>query len=96
MEHLKQFSEHLQTALSFAQFQQLHVHLGIKPYRLTTLLTGKEDWQLVEIDKVAALLGADPLDLILQWKLGRKYLKLQDVEGLLLERGLEISFVEVA
>ena len=96
MEHLKQFSEHLQTALSFAQFQQLHVHLGIKPYRLTTLLSGKEDWQLVEIDKVAMLLGVDPLDLILQWKLGRKYLKLRDVEGLLLERGLAISFVEVA
>ena len=96
MEHLKQFSEHLQTALSFAQFQQLHVDLGIKPYRLTTLLTGKEDWQLVEIDKVAMLLGADPLDLILKWKLGRKYIKLQELEGLLLERGLAISFVEAA
>lgn len=96
MEHLKQFSEHLQTVLSFAQFQQLHVDLGIKPYRLTTLLSGKEDWQLVEIERVARLLDVDPLDLILKWKLGRKYLKLREVERLLLERGLEISFVEVA
>lgn len=93
MEHLKEFTDHLQRQLSFADFQNLPTYLGIKPYRLTTLVKGKEDWYLGEICKLAELLKEDPLDLIQKWNLGWKYITLHDLQPLLDERGLSISFV---
>jgi len=87
MKHLVKFGEHLKTQLSFREFQELHSNLGITLYRFNRLLKGKDDWYLEEIGRIAQKLGQDPLDLIEKWGLGRKYITLQDMDGILAERG---------
>lgn len=92
MEHLQKFAEHLKKELSFMEFKQLPSYLGITLYRFNRLLKGKEDWYLDEISRLAKKLNGDPLDLIQNWGLGRKYITLQDMDQILAERGMEIAF----
>lgn len=94
MEHLQHFAEHLKKELSFKNFKQLPAYLDITLYRLNRLLKGNEDWYLEEIEKIAALLEVDPIDLIQKWGLGRKYITLQDMDRILAARGMELSFAD--
>ncbi len=96
MEHLKQFTEHLKENLSASDFEQLHQYLGIKRYRLTTLLKGQEDWYLEEIKKIATKLETDPFELMREYHIGYKYVSALDLQKIASEQGYELGFLVAA
>lgn len=96
MEHLERFIQYLKENISASDFEHLHDYLGITRYRLTTLLRVQEDWYLEEIKKIAHKLKVSPFDLMMEYKLGYKYISALDLEKLALEQGYEVGFLMTA
>lgn len=97
MENLKQFTQYLKDSLSASDFENLHLYLGISGYRLTTLLTGQEDWRLEEIKKLATKLNVAPFELIMEFEVGYKYLTGLELKKIGSEQGHNLGwFVHAA
>lgn len=90
VQRLVRFGDHLKGELSHKVYNSLPDVIGATTYRFNQLLSGKVDWTLEEIEKVAPLLDKDPLDLIKEWGLGDQNISLYDYKAILHERGFEL------
>ena len=87
------FAQYLKDELSAAQFEVLHETIGITVYRFNKLINGKTDWYLDEIGKVAKELQRDPLELIMEFGVGRQLITMEELDQLAAGQGLEIALV---
>ncbi len=96
MEHLGRFIQYLKDNISASDFESLHEYLGITRYRLTTLLKAQEDWYLKEIKAIAKKLEVSPFSLLMEYKVGYKYITALDLEKIAMEQGYEVGFLMTA
>ena len=83
----------LKQELSYGEFQDLYKTLGENKLKTTRLLTGVDEWDIKNIQKVAELLEEDPIDLILEHGLGRKIITLQQLDRMISPRGLKVGVI---
>lgn len=87
------FAEHLKAELSAAQFEVLYETMGITLYRFNKLMNGKTDWKVPEIGVLASQLQRDPLELIMEFGIGRNLITLEEMDQLAADQGLAIALV---
>lgn len=79
--------------ISVETWERLHTTLGVSKYRLNSLINGTTDFYPVEIPPMANVLGLKPIELIMQWGVGRKYVTLDIMDELAKEEGLEVGLL---
>lgn len=74
-------------------WESLHHILGVSKYRLNSLINGTADFYPTEIGPMAKVLGLKPIELIMQYGVGRKYMTLDLMDELAKEEGLEVGLL---
>lgn len=64
------FDRYLQSSLSYKQYNDLQLLLGISPHRLTKCISNPAQLNVDEIRKLAKLCKTDPRHLILSYECG--------------------------
>jgi len=64
------FDRYLQACLSYKQYSDLQLLLGISPHRLTKCISNPAQLTVAEIKKLAKLCKTDPRSLILNYECG--------------------------
>lgn len=64
------FHRFLQSSLSYKQYNNLQLLLGISPHRLTKCISNPARFNAEEIRKLAKLCKTDPLSLMLNYQCG--------------------------
>lgn len=84
----------LKGKLTAQQFEDLHETFGITKYRLGTILyRGTEDWYEQEILILSELTEIDPLTLLMDYGIGRKYVTLERADELAAQQGYEVGLL---
>ena len=67
---MNNFNRYLQSSLSYKQYNDLQLLLGISPHRLTKCISNPAQLKVEEIRKLAKLCKTDPRHLILHYECG--------------------------
>lgn len=87
---------YLKDNLTAARFEDLHQHVGTTKYRMVTLLNGTEDWYLKEIQALAEILRVEAVALIIKYRIGQKYITLEEMNELAEGNGMKVGLVQAA
>ncbi len=87
--------QHIESTVSMAVGRNLHHELGIKKDKLTRLQNGTSDWTIDEIERLGQLLQRDPIELIMQYRIGMSQISVEELDDLLKSRGKRLDFVDL-
>lgn len=85
------FDDILMDELSGRQYNNLAEILGISPKRLGFIKSNPFKWRMEEIRKLAEILVRDPIEIMLDWGLGKEELPIVYLEKAAKEAGLYLN-----